>query len=191
MHRAAESTRPGEQGPMDQLVTVGHGTLTGEEFLSLVTAAGIEGIVDVRSFPGSRRYPHFGRELMQRWLPDGGTNYEWEPQLGGFRKPLSDSPNVSLRNASFRGYADYMLSDEFVLAIDRLLAAVRQARTDALAIMCSESLWWRCHRRLVADYVTLVHDVSVRHLMHDGKFVQHIPTTGVRLADARRLLYDG
>ncbi len=176
---------------MEQLVTVGHGTLAAEDFLSLVTAAGIGGIVDVRSFPGSRRYPHFGRERMQRWVLESGINYEWERDLGGFRKSLSDSPNISLRNASFRGYADYMLTDEFALAIDQLVSDERNARTGALAIMCSESLWWRCHRRLIADYVALVHDVSVRHLMHDGKFVQHVPTTGVRLADARRLLYDG
>lgn len=167
-----------------RLVTVGHGTLPQEGFVDLVHEAGIAEIVDVRSFPGSRRHPQFGRQEMQVWLPRDGVDYLWLRSLGGRRKPVPDSPNVSLRHPSFRAYADYMQSREFVDGIDELLA-----RGDARAVMCAESVWWRCHRRLIADYLQLIRNVEVQHLMHDGRLQPHHPTDGVRV-EGTELIYD-
>jgi uncharacterized protein (DUF488 family) len=170
-----------------QLTTVGHGTLGADEFTGLVASAGVEEVVDVRSFPGSRRHPHFAREQMQEWLPPSGVAYRWEKPLGGFRKPAPGSPNIALRNAAFRGYADHMRSREFVDALDRLVA---DASHQAVAVMCSESLWWRCHRRLLADALVLGRGVAVRHLLHGGRTEPHRVTDGARLADDGLPVYD-
>jgi uncharacterized protein (DUF488 family) len=121
-------------------------------------------------------------------MPGAGIAYRWEPRLGGFRKPPSDSPDVVWRNASFRGYATHARSPEFVAAMDAL---VRQADRERTAVMCSEAVWWRCHRRLSADFAVLARGVPVRHLMHDGRLTAHEPTPGVRLRDDGLLVYDG
>ena len=164
--------------------TLGHGTLPQEEFVSLVEAAGLAEIVDVRSSPGSRHNPQFGREEMQRWLPDAGIDYRWMRDLGGRRKPVPGSRHVALRHQSFRAYADYMETDSFRSGVDHLLAL-----GDGQAVMCSETVWWRCHRRLLADYLVLVREVDVVHVMHDGRLTPHKPTDGVRLADDE-VVYD-
>lgn len=104
------------------LVTVGHGTLAADEFGRLLRDAGVERVVDVRSHPGSRRHPHFGRDTMAEWLPEAGLSYRWEPRMGGRRRPRPDSGNVALRHESFRGYADHMASPEFRDALDGVLA---------------------------------------------------------------------
>jgi uncharacterized protein (DUF488 family) len=156
-----------------QLHTIGHGTLDAEQFASLVRDVGIEVVVDVRRYPGSRRYPHFAREALAQWLPAAGVAYEWKEALGGRRSASKDSPNAGLRNEAFRGYADYMASAEFVGALGALLERVEHTQ---VAVMCSESLWWRCHRRLIADASTLLHGVEVSHLMHDGSRAAHIVT---------------
>jgi hypothetical protein len=170
------------------LVTFGHGTATEEEMLALLTGAGVTSLVDVRTAPGSRRHPHVARERLAGWLPAGGVAYRWEPRLGGFRKAPPDSPDHVWRNDSFRGYASWMRSPDFVAAADELLAGSAEATT---AIMCSESLWWRCHRRLVADFAVVARDVPVVHLLHDGRIDSHRPTEGVRRREDGLLVYDG
>ncbi len=166
-----------------RLVTVGHGTLAAAGFASILVAAGVTSLVDIRSAPGSRRLPHFGRRAMEVWLPDAGITYCWEPRLGGWRHPQPESPNGALRNPSFRGYADHMGSDEFRGALHELLVGAEREPT---AVMCSESLWWRCHRRLVADAAVLLEGAEVLHLAHDGSLSPHRPSpeavvTGGRL----------
>lgn len=169
------------------LLTVGHGTLAQAELGRLLTKAGVQHLVDVRIGPGSRRHPHVGRTQLERWLPDQGISYRWDKRLGGFRSVPADSPDVGLRNASFAGYAAHMRTATFGPAVAELLTDASRYRT---AIMCSESVWWRCHRRLIADYVQLVRDVPVRHLMHDERLVAHVPTDAARLTGDRVLVYD-
>lgn len=160
------------------IVTVGHGTLEAGAFVALAREAAVEAVVDVRRYPGSRRHPHFGRDELARWLPDAGISYRWAPALGGRRSPDPTSVNVGLRNQQFRAYADHMGTEDFAVGVTdlRQLAATRRT-----AVMCAESLWWRCHRRLLADHLVLVSDTPVEHLFHDGRLVDH-PVT----AEARR-----
>ena len=172
------------------IVTVGHGTLGAQAFLDLVREVGLDAIVDVRSFPGSRRHPHFARSEMEEWLPAGGVEYRWERALGGFRKPAPDSPNVALRHPGFRGYADYMSRPEFGAGIGHLVEQSSRRPEGSLAIMCSESVWWRCHRRLIADHLVLVEGMHVRHLMHDGRLNPHVPTEEARVDAVGHLVYD-
>ncbi|GAC1569158.1 MAG: DUF488 domain-containing protein [Pseudarthrobacter sp.] len=169
-----------------QLLTVGHGTSSQEDFTALLATAGVKSLVDVRIAPGSRKFPHFGKDLLAQWLPVAGVSYRWEKRLGGFRKLPPDSPDVALRNDSFRAYAAYMRSPEFSLALDELLG---QAAEEPVAIMCSETVWWRCHRRLISDHAELLHHVDVLHLMPGGKLAPHQPTSGVRVS-ATELIYD-
>jgi uncharacterized protein (DUF488 family) len=158
--------------------TVGHGTLAADEFTTLVRAAALELIVDVRRFPGSRRYPQFGAS-MPAWLADGDVAYQWIGALGGRRTAASDSPNIGLRNPQFRGYADHMAGAEFADGVAELATAATDRPT---AVMCAESVWWRCHRRLLADHLVLVRGIPVEHLFHDGRLVAHEPA-----AEARRV----
>ena len=168
------------------LHTIGHGTLSTDAFADRCRDAALGLVVDVRAFPGSRRHPHFGREAMSEWLPAAGTSYRWLPALGGRRRPVPESKHVALRNDSFRAYADHMESGEFLSGVEELVEATRETTA---AVMCSESVWWRCHRRLLSDHLVLVRDEEVVHLMHDGRATDHAPTDGVRL-DAGRLVYD-
>lgn len=163
--------------------TVGHGTLPEQVFVELVRGAEIAEIVDVRSFPGSRHNPQFGMQQMNHWLPEAGVAYTWMRDLGGRRKPVSGSKHVALRHPSFRAYADYMETDAFITGADELLTS------SGRAVMCSETVWWRCHRRLLADYLVLVRGVEVFHLMHDGRPTPHKLTEGVRV-EGDRLIYD-
>lgn len=172
---------------MVSLLTVGHGTLPADEFAQLVTDAGVQLVVDVRSFPASRRHPQFGREAMERWLPDAGVAYRWEPRLGGRRRARPDSAHVALRVPAFQGYADHMETAEFAAALDETLADAARRRT---AVMCAESVWWRCHRRLLADAAELLRGAEVEHLFHDGRVTPHHPTPEARV-DCGRLVYDG
>lgn len=175
----------GGQGPVG-LWTVGHGTLAADDLAGLLAGAGVELVVDVRSFPGSRRHPQFGRAEMERWLPEAGLRYRWEPRLGGRRRVRPDSRHVALRTPGFRAYADHMETADFRAGLDAALADAARWRT---AVLCSESLWWRCHRRLLADAATLLDGVAVTHLLHDGRATAHVPTTGVRRA-GDHLVYD-
>jgi uncharacterized protein (DUF488 family) len=167
--------------------TLGHGTLAADEFTVVALDAGVEAVVDVRRFPGSRRNPHFARDEMAKWLPEHGVDYRWLSSLGGRRQPAPDSPNLALRNEQFRAYADYMMSTEFAEGVAELSDLARARR---VAVMCAESVWWRCHRRLLADHLVLVEEIPVEHLFHDGRLVAHAPTPEVRRVDGH-IVYDG
>ena len=169
------------------LVTFGHGTAPQDHLLALLRGAGVASLVDIRTAPGSRRHPHASRDALAAWLPEAGIAYRWEPRLGGFRKPSPDSPDQVWRNESFRGYAGWMRTPDFVAAVDGVLADSADVPT---AVMCSESLWWRCHRRLVADFAAVARQVPVVHLLHDGRIEPHPPTDGVRRRDDGLLVYD-
>jgi uncharacterized protein (DUF488 family) len=171
---------------MTTVRTVGHGTLASEVFTSLLDGAHIECVADVRSFPGSRHNPQFGRQEMERWMPAASIGYVWMPNLGGRRRPAEGSKHVALRHISFRAYADYMETPDFLTGVEALVMLADERST---AVMCSESVWWRCHRRLLADYLVLVRRVNVDHLMHDGRLTPHIITDGARL-DGGVLIYD-
>lgn len=159
------------------LLTVGHGTLAAEDFTALLRGAGVGRLVDVRRFPGSRRHPQHARAALERSLPAAGIRYRWAEALGGRRSPQPGSPNEGLRNASFRAYADHMRTDAFRAAMAELLA---EAAHEATVVLCSESLWWRCHRRLLADHAVLVEGVRVQHLLHRGALVEHVVTDTAR-----------
>ena len=171
-----------------RLITFGHGTASSEELAALITRAGIQLVVDVRTVPKSARHPQFRREELEAWVPKlSGAAYRWEKDLGGFRRPRPDSANIALRNSAFRGYADYMDTAPFKAALERLLD---EARGRLTAIMCSESLWWRCHRRLVGDAAQLLHGADVQDLLHTGKMTAHVITSGVRVLNSTELRYD-
>jgi uncharacterized protein (DUF488 family) len=168
------------------LFTLGHGTADEETFAARLRAAGVIRVVDVRRFPGSRRWPWFSAAAMATWLPARGIAYVPAIALGGRREPAPDSPNVALRERGFRGYADYMETEAFRDAFQTLL---QEAAVTPTAIVCSETLWWRCHRRLIADAVVLLREESVVHLVGEGR-QPHRLTSGVR-RDGDRLVYDG
>jgi uncharacterized protein (DUF488 family) len=140
--------------------TIGHSTRTLVEFVSVLEAHQIEAIVDVRRFPGSRRLPQFGSAALETALAGRRVEYQWLPALGGRRKPLPNSVNSGWRNESFRGYADHVSTEEFASGLTELLTIAPGMRT---AIMCAEVLWWRCHRRVIADVLTSL-AVTVLHI---------------------------
>lgn len=133
-------------------MTFGHGTATAEQIAALLRGASVRSLVDIRTAPASRRSPHVAGAELERWLPTYDIRYRWEKRLGGWRKPRPDSPDTALRSRPFAGYAAHMRSPEFTSAVDMLL---EEAEVTRLAIMCSESVWWRCHRRMVADFLAL------------------------------------
>ncbi|MGX1501474.1 UNVERIFIED_CONTAM: uncharacterized protein (DUF488 family) [Streptomyces graminofaciens] len=177
----------GAPTPRPELITFGHSTADRGTLALLLRGAGVTAVVDVRTAPGSRRDPDVSRQRLGRWMPQEGIAYRWEPRLGGFRKPSPDSPDTVWRNASFRGYAAHTRSPEFVTAMDALLDQAQRERT---AVMCSEAVWWRCHRRLIADFAVMARGVRVHHLMHDGRLTPHSPTPGARLRHDGLLVYD-
>lgn len=152
-----------------QLWTIGHSTHPLEEFVGLLGGHGVQLLCDVRSVPRSRRYPHFCTDALAESLPAHGIGYRHLAGLGGWRHAQPDSPNTAWRNASFRGYADYALTTPFADALGELCERARQQRT---VVMCSEALWWRCHRRLIADRLVAV-DWEVWHIGSDGRLSQH------------------
>jgi uncharacterized protein (DUF488 family) len=165
----------------DRIWTIGHSTRTLDDFLTLLAAHEIEAIADVRRYPGSRRWPHFGRDALAGELARRDVAYEWFPELGGRRTPSPDSPNTGWRSSAFRGYADYMASEEFAEGLDRLVNLALGLRT---AVLCAESLWWRCHRGLIAD-VLRWRDFEVLHIMGPGAAVAHPYTAAARIVDGR------
>ncbi len=164
--------------------SIGHSTRSWEEFLALLAAQRIEAIADVRRFPGSRRYPWFAGETMAQNLPAAGVEYLWLPQLGGRRRVQPDSPNGGWRNASFQGYADHLESAEFAEGMSLLLALAARRRT---ALMCAEAVWWRCHRRLIADALTEC-GIAVLHILDAGHVQPHVLTENARVVEGR-LIY--
>jgi uncharacterized protein (DUF488 family) len=169
-----------------QIWTLGHSTRSAEEFGRLLQIHQIRTLVDVRSFPGSRRYPQFNKSSLQEFLPTINVEYVHAPRLGGRRKPNAKSHNSAWKNASFRAYADYMETAEFEEGIRDLIAI---ARKDSTAIMCAESLWWRCHRSLIADYLKAA-GVSVVHILDEKKTEMHPFTSAARIVDGE-LSYRG
>jgi uncharacterized protein (DUF488 family) len=169
------------------LLTYGHGTEAADRTAAILRGAGASSLVDIRTAPGSRRNPQFARAALEEWLPEAGIAYRWEKRLGGFRRPGPDNPDVAWREDMFRGYAEHMRSADFLEAVDGVLA---EADSRQVAVMCSESLWWRCHRRLLADFVSVARGAEVRHLMHDGRVEPHRPSDGLRLRDDGLLFYD-
>jgi uncharacterized protein (DUF488 family) len=170
------------------LLTFGHGNASAEQIISLLRDAGVSVLVDVRTVPGSRRHPHVARAELRRWLPAAGISYRWEKRLGGLRTPEPDSPDVAFGVDSLRGYAGHMRTATFLSAVDQVLTL---ASVRGTVVMCAESLWWRCHRRMLADYITAVRGVPVSHLMHDGRLEEHRLSPGLRLRDDGLLVYDG
>ena len=166
--------------------TVGHSTRSPEEFKEILLAHRIEVLVDVRSFPGSRRYPHFNKPELSRQLDLIGLTYSHLPTLGGRRRPSPDSKNTAWKNSSFRAYADHMESEEFQKGIDALLEVAQTKRT---AVMCAEALWWRCHRSLIADFLK-ARGVQVIHILDARKTETHPYTSAVRIVEGR-LSYEG
>jgi uncharacterized protein (DUF488 family) len=166
--------------------TIGHSTLAIEDFIHLLERCEIQALVDVRSFPGSRRYPQFNKDNLQSSLPANRIEYVHLPELGGRRRARPDSINVSWRNESFRGYADYMETAGFELGISKLLDIAEHRRT---AIMCAESLWWRCHRSLISDFLK-VKGIEVIHIIAGGKAEPHPYTSAARIVDGE-LSYRG
>ena len=153
------------------LYTIGHGTRSIDEFLETLRQAHIKLVVDVRAFPGSRTNPQFGKEPLRLALRAAHIEYEHWPALGGRRRGLGPaSPNVAWKHPAFRAYADYMLDDAFWQALDELLQRAAQVPT---AVMCSETLWWRCHRRMIAD-AAVARGARVIHLMKLGQEREHV-----------------
>jgi uncharacterized protein (DUF488 family) len=166
------------------LWTIGHSTRDWQAFAEMLAEAGIATLVDVRRFAGSRRHPQFSGDVMARALADAGRAYVAMPELGGRRSPDPDSPNTAWRNAAFRGYADYMASEPYRHAHDRLAALALHART---AVMCAEAVWWRCHRGLIADDFK-ARGWKVIHLLAPGREEEHPFTSAARIVDGR-LMY--
>ncbi len=171
---------------MATVYTIGHSTRTFDELVEALKAHGIQTLVDIRSFPMSRRLPHFNRENLERTLPEQGINYLWEKRLGGRRKKSLDvSPNTALRNDSFRNYADYMLGDEFRAGVSDLLV---RAEHERVSIMCAERVYFHCHRMLVSDWL-VGHGHGILHIDGTGPSKPHKLMSEARLV-GDDLIYD-
>jgi uncharacterized protein (DUF488 family) len=172
---------------MATLYTIGHSTRAIEDLIAALQAHSIETLVDIRSIPMSRRLPHFNRESLEKSLPDAGIGYFWMKDLGGRRKKsLEASPNIALRNDSFRNYADYMLSPEFEQAMAELVGLAKQSRT---AYMCAERVYFKCHRMLVSDWL-VAHGHEVLHIDDVKPAKPHKMMSEARIEDGR-VIYRG
>lgn len=171
---------------MPTVWSIGHGTRSAEELLDVLTEAGIRVLADVRSAPGSRRHPQFGQSALAASLAGAGIEYVHLRGLGGRRDARPDSPNVALRVDAFRGYADHMTSTEFAADYARLVSIAREKAT---AFMCAETLWWRCHRRMLSDRFA-AEGWDVVHLIAPGKSEPHRMWDVARVVDGA-LVYDG
>jgi uncharacterized protein (DUF488 family) len=164
------------------VLTIGHSNHPLERFLALLARQGVEALVDIRRFPGSRKHPHFHRDNLAAALPKSGVEYHWLEALGGRRhKQREESSNLGLENRGFRNYADYMLTQEFQEGVKKLLKVARRKRS---AIMCAEGLFWQCHRRLVSDFL-VANGVVVQHILPDGELRPHKLTTGAVVEGGR------
>lgn len=154
---------------MKTIFTIGHSNHTFEKLLELLKAFDIEILVDLRRYPGSRKYPHFNKDSLQKTLPENGIQYQHFEDLGGRRKAKPDSHNTAWRLDSFKGYADYMETDEFTKAIQKL---EKLATEKTACYMCSEAVWWSCHRSLISDYLKN-EGWNVQHIMNKSKSEEH------------------
>ena len=157
--------------------TIGHSTRPIEEFLGLLATSQIETIVDVRRFPGSRKYPQYNQEAFAATLAQHALGYQWLEALGGRRPAVPDSPNTTWRNTSFRGYADYMATAAFGQGLVQLVDWAQHAR---VALMCAEVLWWRCHRSMIADALC-ARGITVVHILDDKHTTVHPMTAPARI----------
>ncbi len=165
-----------------RIFTVGHSTHSLDELVGLLAGHGVQCVADVRKHPGSRRYPQFGSEALARDLPAHGIQYRHLPALGGRRRPRTDSPNGGWEHPAFRGYADYALTEPFTAGVEELCGLARARPT---AVMCAEAVWWRCHRRLIADRLVAL-DETVCHIGSDGGLTEHaLAPFAVAQADGR------
>ena len=161
--------------------TIGHSTRGIDEFLALLAEYDIQALADVRRYPGSRRMPQFGRDALRETLNASGLEYVHMVELGGRRRALPDSPNTAWRSEAFRGYADYMMTDEFARAFAALLELAARRRT---VIMCAEALWWRCHRGLVSDALKAAgHEVL--HILGPRKTEPHPYTSAASIVGGK------
>jgi uncharacterized protein (DUF488 family) len=169
------------------LYTIGHSTRSLDEFMAVLQGHSIQTLVDIRSLPMSRRLPHFNREALGETLAEAGIRYVWLKELGGRRKKIrEDSPNLALRNDSFRNYADYMLTEDFQRGIAELIRIAEQSRT---AYMCAERVYFRCHRMLVSDWL-VAHEHEVLHIDGTGPVRRHQLMAEARLVDGQ-VIYRG
>jgi uncharacterized protein (DUF488 family) len=169
------------------LYTIGHSTRTIEELVAALSAHEIQTLLDIRAFPMSRRLPQFNRDSLEQTLPAAGIRYLWMKALGGYRKKIfEESPNIALRNPSFRNYADYMLTPEFAQASSEMLALAASSRT---AYMCAERPYFRCHRMLVSDWL-VANGHQVLHIDASGPVKPHNLTAEARMVEGR-LIYRG
>jgi uncharacterized protein (DUF488 family) len=170
-----------------RIYTIGHSNRSLEEFLALLKEFDIEALVDIRSQPGSRKFPHFNMEKLQIVLSRHGVRYLWLPKLGGRRHARKGfvSPNMGLTSPGFRSYADYMTEKEFREGVDELLSVASESRT---AYMCAEAVFWRCHRRLLSDYL-LVHGAQVLHIFGPKTLRPHQITDGAQVTPERNVIY--
>lgn len=165
--------------------TIGHSTHTMDEFIAMLESFGIETVADVRSLPGSNRYPHFNSENLAVVLPQNGISYMPASLLGGRRKVKPDSENVRWHHPAFRGYADYMETDGFLEGISLL---TKEALAHRTAFMCAEAVWWRCHRSMIADYLKST-GWTIMHIVSPGKAIEHCYTPAALINEDGRLTY--
>jgi uncharacterized protein (DUF488 family) len=181
-----ESTTSDQSNAAVTIWTIGHSTRSIEEFKQILSNNQIGALVDVRTFPGSRRYPQFNKQQLSQSLHSLGVEYVHLPELGGRRKSRPDSKNTAWNNEGFRGYADHMETSEFKKGIEALLEVARQQRT---TIMCAEAVWWRCHRSLISDFLKS-QGVKVVHIIDAKKSEEHPYTPVARIVNGS-LSYEG
>jgi len=162
--------------------TIGHSTRKIDDFIALLKENGIKLLADVRMYPGSKRYPQFGREVLANSLREAGICYQHFPELGGRRKAKPDSKNTAWRNEMFRGYADYMETKDFEKGIAQLVDLAE--KSGPTAIMCAEAVWWRCHRSLISDYLK-ARGVEVLHILDHNKVEPHPFTSAARIVNGQ------
>jgi uncharacterized protein (DUF488 family) len=167
---------------ISRIWTTGHSTRSIDEFISLLGENGITLLADVRSWPGSKRYPQYNKDALAKSLSEHGIHYEHFAELGGKRKPKRDSRNTAWRNASFRGYADHMETKEFCKGVERLLDLARES--GPTAIMCAEVVWWRCHRALISDYLK-ARGIEVAHILDANKVEPHPFTSAAHIVNGK------
>ncbi len=170
-----------EEAKNKTIWTIGHSTHSFEEFLGMLHAFDIEVIADIRNYPGSRRYPHFNKDQLEVSLPENNIQYTHLKDLGGRRKADPDSKNTAWRHSAFRGYADYMETSSFEQGLTQLLGIALKHRT---AYMCSEAVWWRCHRAMISDYLK-VQGWKVMHILNAKKEEEHPYTSPARIVNGK------
>jgi uncharacterized protein (DUF488 family) len=168
-------------GETKVIYTIGHSSRPFDEFMALLQSFNIELVADVRSLPGSRKYPQYDKEALEISLPGNNVEYMHLLNLGGRRRPDKNTKNTGWRHVAFRGYADYMQTESFSEGIEELVIAGSKLKT---AYMCSEAVWWRCHRAMISDYLKL-HGWNVMHIMSVGKATEHPYTSPAKIINGR------